>query len=650
MKKKYLSMAVATALVLSTSSVMAADAVNMGDENVVVTATRTNKKDVNVPAATEVITAKKIAESGAQSAIDVLKTVNGIQYDSLGAGNSNQGTMTNDVIIRGYKDSTLVLVNGVPISYRTKYDLSSIDAKNIERIEIIKSGGSVLYGSEAIGGVINIITKKDTPQKSFTVGIGNRDGYHYDVATGEENWRFFYSKNVMGKKHDVSSPGTADKAEVRYIAKDIAKQNMNFTISPTDNWDITYNYSELTSTHDRDIYALKSGYSGTAGVGDLYQTRRYETVNHNIQALFQDANWKVTLFNNLNFIESRGITPKVSFAKTVYHTRERNNTYGVDGQNTWKLNEKSFLTAGFNAKRESYNSYPTEYTKVKTNFDRNNWAVFAELDQKLDAKNSIIIGGRETWTTGAFDNKNYSNFSMSGSWLHQMNEENNVYVTVAQSFRMPAFSEMYKSTNMAQPNPDLKPQKGINYELGWKQNHGNHSWKAALFHMEVKNNISAVWTDKTATGGDKFYQYYNTDFHNNGIELSCAIDTGKKFSFGYGVTYQDPQSKNEQKNLGWEHVYGKLQLNGNLTYKVSKLTAGMNLSYMSNRYQSQSKQNQPVKPYFITSMNLVYAPDKTNEFSIAVDNLLSRRDRTSNSSSDYFCTPTTIMFNYTYKF
>ena len=101
MNKKYLSMAVACGLMLSTSLAFAADVAAFGDEEVVVTATRTEKKDIDVAAATEVVTAEEIHAMGAKTASDVLKHVNGIQYDGLGSFNQNMGTMTNDVIIRG---------------------------------------------------------------------------------------------------------------------------------------------------------------------------------------------------------------------------------------------------------------------------------------------------------------------------------------------------------------------------------------------------------------------------------------------------------------------------------------------------------------------------------------------------------------------
>ncbi|KHM51587.1 iron complex outermembrane recepter protein [Anaerovibrio lipolyticus DSM 3074] len=658
-EKKYLSAAIALAIMAAGSSVFAADVVDFGDEEVIVTATRTEKKDVDVPAGTEIVTADKIKEMGVRSAMDVLKQLNGIQYDCIGNANSNMGTMTNDVIIRGYKDGTLILINGTPMEYRGKYDLGSIDARNIERIEVIKGNGSTLYGSDAIGGVVNIILKKNTQENTVTVGFGNREGYNYGVNVGSGNWRVGYYKSMLGKSFDQCTPNInkdAKNAELRYYTRDLSKENFNISGSLNDKWDIYYNFSENMGYYDRYITATLPGYTGKAKVGDLYQTRRYDTTNHNFQAVFHDKDWKVSIFNNLNFIESRGVTNKLNYAGTPYHTREKNVSYGADVQKKWYLNNSTNLIAGISGQREIYNAYITTDTKKNiissknSSFGRNVWAAFTQIEHQFDAKNTATFGARETWTTGAYRDQNYNNFSMSGSWLHKMNEENNLYLSIAQSFKMPTYSEMNKNTDFAIPNPDLKPAKGINYEIGWKQNHGSHTWKAALFHIDVEDNITASWDTKK-----KYYQYTNVDFRNTGIELSCKIDGGDKWSYNYGITWQHPQSKSDnakklQMRNQWENVYGRLQLDGGIGYKYKKFKTNLNFTYMCSRYQSQSGPNEAVKPYLLSNWNFIYTPDEHSEFNLNIENVLNRRDRTSNSSSDYFCAPTTFMLNYTYKF
>ena len=82
---------------------------------------------------------------------------------------------------------------------------------------------------------------------------------------------------------------------------------------------------------------------------------------------------------------------------------------------------------------------------------------------------------------------------------------------------MPSWSQMFPSGTMAgDPNPDLKPQKGINYEIGYKAIAGNHSYKLALFHMKVHDNITASWRNH-------IYTYKNEDFRNTGLEASMNV-------------------------------------------------------------------------------------------------------------------------------
>ena len=73
--------------------------------------------------------------------------------------------MTSKIMVRGVQDGTLVLVDGIPMNMDGRYNLDDIPSDAIERIEVVKGGGSVLYGSEATGGVINIITKKQLRNK-----------------------------------------------------------------------------------------------------------------------------------------------------------------------------------------------------------------------------------------------------------------------------------------------------------------------------------------------------------------------------------------------------------------------------------------------------------------------------------------------------
>ena len=630
---------------------------NLGD--VVVTATRSHKREVDTPAATEVITAQEIKESGVQNAGEALAKVDGIAYGAFGQNGAAMGTMTNDVNIRGVDNGTLVLVNGNPISWRGKYDLSAIPADTIERIEVVKGSGSVLYGSEAMAGVVNIITKKKAAN-TVTAGIGNSGQQHYALNVGDDRLAVHY--NFSNWKHGVDvSKTNILLGQTRTNVNHVKKQGAGISYSLTKNLDFLYNYYETESKYDRWVTDVTSA-KAVAKVGDLFNSRKYETKRHITQLNYHDKNWKASLYWNDGTVESHGPTnykkdgtlteagavqrnPKQTDYDVFYNTREKNITYGLDFQRRWKVSPRTAWIGGMSMQKECYQKLAAYSTPKAEKYTRNNWAAFAQLEQKFDDKNTGIFGVRETWTTGAWRSQNYNNLSASGQWLHKMDKANNFYVSVAQSFIMPTFSEMYCATGAGNPNPDLKPQKGINYETGWKQNHHNHHWKAAVFHMDIKDNIDATWDAARSQ-----YTYNNEDFRNTGVELACDIKSQRPLSYHWGATWQNPESKNAKKGY-WDRKFGKVQLTGGITYKKSKLTSNLSGSYLCNRVQTPSAEHSfKAKPYFLTTWHTSYKPDAAQEITLTIKNVLNRHDVISHSSSTYYDAPASYMLNYTYKF
>lgn len=156
----------------------------------VVTATKTQIEKKEVPQSVEVITEQKIKDLGAYSVQDALRLANNIDVQ-------DNGMTGNQVQMRGNSTMhTLILVDGKRMaaentqSSKNAYELKRINISDVERIEIIRSNGSALYGSDAIGGVINIITKKaTTPSISVNMHTGTKD----------EATSFMYSSGKQGK-------------------------------------------------------------------------------------------------------------------------------------------------------------------------------------------------------------------------------------------------------------------------------------------------------------------------------------------------------------------------------------------------------------------------------------------------------------------
>lgn len=666
--KKFL----AAAVVLSamTGQVYAAETAHTGtgdDETlptylhgeVVVTATRTRKKDIDVPAATTVITAEDIKQSGAANVSDVLSKVDGFVYKSFGPNGAAMGAMTNEVNVRGLKGGALVLMNGNPIAWRGKYNLDQIPASQIERIEIVKGGGSVLYGSEAVAGVINIITKKKSTNEVHA-GFGNYGQRSYGVTLGDDKFGFYYNYDKFGRRDKLTYTEYEQArlhAQTRTDIYDIVKQNMGVTYRVNPRLDFQVGYYETEGKYSRTITAVDNTHGPTAAqhirIGEPYNRRKYETKQYITQLNYRDSKWKGSLFFNTGTLEFKG--PSYFNSRTGlrtpngrYHTRERNMTYGIDMQRTWRVNPKSTAILGVDLMHERFADIPTDASTDNARYSRNNWGVFGQWEQRFDERNTGIFGLRETWTTGAARGQNYHNLSASAQWLHKLNRENSVYLNVSQSFVMPTFAQMYPNNDRQMAAPDLRPQKGVNYEIGWKQKHNGHSWKAALFHMRVKDNITAR---VNRIGGRAEYQYTNEDFRNIGLELSNEIQGTHGFSYNWGLTWQNPQTKSSKKMLGWERTFGRIQLTGGVTYKKDKWTSSLSASYLADRVQSPS--DAPAyrsKPYLLTTWNTTYAPDENSELSLRIDNVLNRNDTTMHSGSEYYVAPINYLLSYSYRF
>ena len=594
-------------------------------DTMVVTATRTEKRDVDVPASTEIITYEDIVDSGSVNAMEAVSKMLGVDYNTYLPGGSAQTSMTNEINVRGFSYGTLILVNGNPINLNNTYVIDAIPAEAIERIEVVKGGGSVLYGSEAQSGVINIITKKKVSNK-VRVGFGNYKQQQYNVAVGNDKLKINYDLKKWGYVK-----------EARYTA---ANTYTNLKESSNENIGIGYNFNDQLSFEYNHLDTEVS-----------YESLKKGRVNS-----FTDSSNKQDLIQlNYNGNKKKGHAwfnkTKLDYAGSSASNLFKNESFGADLQQNIELNNKSLLTVGGVYKREVYNSKLKKGKPSIGKKARNQMGLFAQLDYKFNDKDNVIIGGRGTWTSSESNGQSYDNFSTSAQYIHKFDQDKSFYVSVAESFVMPSFKQMFPSSWVeTKPNPDLKPQEGINYEMGYKEISDNHAWKVALFHMDIKDNISATLNK------DDTYEYSNQDFKNTGFEASLRVDASEKFDYDLGLLVHNPKYKwDTDIRNGWHNKFGKYQITGGVGYKIDKFRAKLTGSYIGDRYSSPSTMSYSykLKPYFLTSLTATYSPDNNSEVSLLINNLLNRSDILSYSNKVGFgslYTPTNFMLSYTYRF
>lgn len=118
---------------------------------VVVTATRYEKSDAEIPAATQTFTEEQIEQTGADNLQVALQYLDGVIDAGMGPNGTSVSSMTTKNVIRGVSNGTVVMINGTPINWRTNYNLENIPTSAVERVEVVRGGGAVLYGSQATG-------------------------------------------------------------------------------------------------------------------------------------------------------------------------------------------------------------------------------------------------------------------------------------------------------------------------------------------------------------------------------------------------------------------------------------------------------------------------------------------------------------------
>ncbi len=195
-------LAAAWALFLPAANVSAADE-NIQIKEVVVTATRTEKEQKDVTQSVTVITAEDIKKSGATTAAEVIERTSGVELNDYGTRGS-----LNNISIRGASfQQVLVLLDGRRMNSSSAggFDMSNLPVliDEIDRIEIVRGASSALYGTDAVGGVVNIITKTTTTAETSVTGEAGSHGYQsVAVANANKMGKFSYALSAGKEKSD----------------------------------------------------------------------------------------------------------------------------------------------------------------------------------------------------------------------------------------------------------------------------------------------------------------------------------------------------------------------------------------------------------------------------------------------------------------
>ena len=578
MSKKMVNGAVALGCMLFAAPVMAHEALNEYVlDPMMVTAARYEKRDVDIPAATEIYDQEKIEKLGAHNVMEVVKIIPGFTLTASPTGNTYIG-------FRGIaKDNVAILVNGIPLNQDGNYDLESISADIIDRIEVVKGGATVLYGSNASAGVINIITNKKAAKNKVLIGFGDKNKFKGAVNVATDKLQLSYSRQqskdrgFVYKNSGASNYYTGDKLE---------KDSLNLQYAISDNLSLQYMYSKKVSDCSKSVNGVyQPGFHSDI----KYNFGQLRYVNDDLQAtvFFRNRDWK---FNT--------------------STHQKGHNYGADLQDKFKLGN-TMLTVGAN--------YENENTKNSNNIEaakRDSAAVFFMTETEVSDKTKIFLGARE-----AYVEESGSKFCPQFQVMHSLGTDDNIYLNVNRSMRAPHVNEQW-GTSTQLMNPDLKAENGWNYEFGWKKKlAADELFKVNLYHMDINDRI---YSQRNYNGSGKNMFLNANKYRNTGVEVSYEKAASEKFSYNVGVSYGNPEQKLAKGD--WQRVDFKLGLHAGVGSNLGKTNANIYANYMAERING-------VKPMLDLTLNVKQQITKNDALRFAVYNLLDRDDIRTGSSS-----------------
>lgn len=607
-----------------------------------VTANRMALLNLDTPAAMDVITDKDIMNSGAKNAFDAVNMVPGITSFSYGASGLEYGAMDSRVNIRGLERGSLILVNGVPMNLNGKGGLSSIPTGSIARIEVLKGAASALYGSDAMSGVVNVITKTPTKEGgSATIGVGNMGSQTYKINYGTPRFLIGIERGFFGKQ-DPSTPVRTDSVShprgyEYYTARDKGN-SLGIFMSGKLSDKVTLNFSRFEG---KSAYAQLSTESNATNRNRHSTTYAYDDSKNNASLIYKDGNTTGTLFYNDRDLKGKNRNhslPSYTSNDSNYIARQ----YGFDVQHEWDFRGgKDYLIAGVLGKRETYR---TTSGPVYASPHRHSLALYGSYSYQINPTWSTVVGLRYTDIKDPVKNQHVltPQFQLN----HRINKESSVYMNVGKAFTMPNLSDTFKAVNrqyQSVSGRNLKPEEGWNYELGYKHITNKDSWKIAAFYMDFKNFFS--W--KPDSNGKMTIRVNGGRYRNVGIEAQYGRKLTDHLKMTVGASYSNPKQMEIDKNY-WKQANPKLQFTGGIHYNSSTWTAGSSINFVTKRMKNRDG---GINPNLVAWNAYVgYQFNENSSIRLDARNLLNRHNVISNGDWEYWDEPFNYQLSYTQKF
>lgn len=563
-------------------------------DEVVVTATRTENDVKKVPASTQVITQEDIKRGGATSVRNALSMYANIFQKSKVRGGGH------DIIIRGMETKhSLVMVNGRRISNEADANglgnamsLDRININDVEKIEIVRGPSSALYGSEAMGGVLNIITK---PSKEQTLLTGlehtSEDTSHWWHADTGRIGNFSMTLDARFNKINRSMPDTATESDP-YGTAQTYNASLNYYVNDHSYVNAYMDYYSQHLKTDMGTPVMKpitlttssgkmslSGQAMLEGTGSKAFKQKNYGISWNgktdkndwqIQAYMSKFNWSTTSNTKvLGSIPPAGMEGMFNYLlqkKNTYDfNHDEHNMWAIEGRDSLRVNDHHRVTFGAEYVKDKVAGTGlgkngdgvhniTENGTTKSSSEKTLSSYAAYLQDEIEYGKWFIVPAIRYDHHSAYG----SHTSPKIGVTYNATDHFRIKANYGDGFKAPSVSQLYYDLAMQMGpgnwvhltgNPNLKPEKSKSWDLGVEAEFGKGYGSLTYFDNDVDNLIASIPKGKDSKGYN-LYRYENVNKARiKGLENTLGYRFNDTLEFKVTSTLLDAKDTSAGKDL-----------------------------------------------------------------------------------------------------
>lgn len=580
-------------------------------EQIVVTPSRTEESVQGTTSAVTVFSNKDIEKSKQATIKELVKDTNGLDIIQLG---SFSGPVS--VFLRGSNAGhSQIMIDNIrvydPIATNAAFNLAHLTLENIERIEVVRGPQSVLYGSDAVSGIINIISQKGSGRPRFSfLSEGGSYGFH---------------------RHSFNSQGQLKNLSYSLGIGSFAGNGISQFLGTTEK-----------DPYENNSFSLRTDYELNAqtGLGIIcrFNNALYEYDNNIGLKDDPDLRWKeeqLVLGNYIEYKANDRWKQKIQFSFMRNYRTDKNDKDSIypqdylrdwylgenlqlDWQNVFMINSFDSLVFGFDWQREMGNYY--YYTEYSGGSLENHFPKVFSNTKGLYLENIFNLNSRLRINSGVrIDDHSYAGtraaYKIDASCLFKTNTK--IKGGWGSAFKMPTLYQLHALADFwfGGGNPNLQPEEGETYEIGLEQNAYQDKLQFGItyFHTQLKNLIDAKYDPLT----------WYTEQYNNiakarifGYESNLTFSPSKMLKILVGYTWQDTEDKETKEEL-LRRPKNKLFLKIDFL-PTKKLNLALKLNYTGSRNDSG---NRLLKSHVKLDLNGNYKLNNNTSIFLKIENL-----------------------------